>query len=70
MDSESFRPAERAREIRDLCRQIADVRARGELEKIASEYELLADALRGVKFASLRKGSSVPQASWNAVDQY
>jgi hypothetical protein len=33
----------RATEIRDLCRQIADVRARDELKRISTEYELIAE---------------------------
>jgi hypothetical protein len=43
----------RAREIRDLCRQIADVRARDELQKIAAEYELIAESVRFVHKAQL-----------------
>jgi hypothetical protein len=46
----------RAREIRDLCRQIADVRARDELHRIAAEYELIAESVRVAHKAELDAG--------------
>jgi hypothetical protein len=46
MEFEPGQLLERAREIRALCRQIADVRARDELLRIAAEYELIAEAMR------------------------
>jgi hypothetical protein len=44
--SEPGQLLERGREIRALCREIADVRARDELLRIAAEYELIAEAMR------------------------
>jgi hypothetical protein len=43
LSSEHWR--ERAEEIRAFCRQIADVRARDELLRIAKEYELVAETV-------------------------
>jgi hypothetical protein len=57
IDQAEFEPGhwrERAREIRALCSQIADVRARDELLRIATEYGLIAKAMRFPSATSIR----------------
>jgi hypothetical protein len=49
LDARTWR--ERATEIRGLCRQIADVRARDELLRVAAEYELIAEAIKRLNVA-------------------
>jgi hypothetical protein len=49
----------RAREIRDLCRQLADVRARDELMRISTEYVMIAGLIAQKAEVEVEKSHSL-----------